>query len=178
MLQLRNPGPWECVKISEKGPYGKFTHGLGFGDVNGDGKTDWLAKNGWWEQGAAGELWQHHPFTFSGGGGSQMYTYDFDGDGDADVLTSLVAHGYGLAWFEQDKGTFKKHMILSEKNEPGPYGVSFSQLHAVELVDLNGDGIKDIITGKRYWAHNSKDPGGKDPAVLYWFETPSKGRQR
>ena len=173
---VKKEGPWDFVKISEKGPYGKFTHGLGYGDVNGDGKTDLLAKNGWWQQGGEpGKPWKHHAFTFTNGGGSQMYTYDFDGDGDMDVLSSLAAHSYGLAWFEQHEGTFKKHIILSEKNEPGPYNVTFSQLHAVELVDMNGDGLKDIITGKRFWAHNSKDPGGKDPAVLYWFETKRNG---
>jgi hypothetical protein len=45
----------------------------------------------------------------------------------------------------------------------------FTQPHAVALVDVNGDKLKDIVTGKRYWAHTT-DPGANDPAVLYWFE--------
>jgi hypothetical protein len=38
--------------------------------------------------------------------------------------------------------------------------------------DLNGDGLLDVITGKRYFAHPSTnpDPGTQDPAVIYWFE--------
>lgn len=53
----------------------------------------------------------------------------------------------------------------------GETGVVFSQLHAVDLADVNGDGLLDIVTGKRIWAHGSKgdiDPNA--PAVLYWFE--------
>lgn len=176
MLASVNPDKpeekWTVRVLSGKATGGKFTHGLGYGDVNGDGRMDLLAKNGWWEQPAGKGEWTHHAFTFSPGGGAQMYAYDFDGDGDNDVLTSLAAHAYGLAWFENTGGkTFIPHIIMSRKNEPGPLDLSFSQLHAIELADMNGDGVKDIITGKRYWAHNGRDVGGNDPAVLYWFET-------
>jgi hypothetical protein len=44
-------------------------------------------------------------------------------------------------------------------------------MHALDLVDMNGDGLKDILTGKRFWAHGPSgdvEPGA--PAVLYWFE--------
>lgn len=47
----------------------------------------------------------------------------------------------------------------------------FSQPHALALVDVDGDGLKDIITGKRYWAHNGHDPNERDPRVIYWFKT-------
>ena len=181
MLASVNPAKpkekWTVRALSGKATGGKFTHGLGYGDVNGDGRMDLLAKNGWWEQPEGKGEWPHHAFTFSPGGGAQMYAYDFDGDGDNDVLTSLAAHGYGLAWFENTGGkTFTPHIIMSPKKEPGPLNLSFSQLHAIELADMNGDGVKDIITGKRYWAHNGRDVGGNDPAVLYWFETRRGGR--
>ena len=42
---------------------------------------------------------------------------------------------------------------MGSKPEHNPYGVKFSQLHALQLVDMDGDGLKDLITGKRYWAH-------------------------
>ena len=38
------------------------------------------------------------------------------------------------------------------------------------MKDLNGDNVPDLITGKRFFAHNGKDPGGKQPAVLFWYE--------
>ena len=52
----------------------------------------------------------------------------------------------------------------------------FSQAHSAQLVDMDGDGIKDLITGKRWWAHNGNDPGGNDPAVLYWFKIVPGGK--
>ena len=89
-----------------------------------------------------------------------MYVYDFDGDGDHDVL-SASAHKFGIWWHEKmADGTWERHVIDD----------SFSQTHSVMLVDVNGDGLKDFITGKRWWAHGGRDPGGDQPAMLYWFE--------
>ena len=49
--------------------------------------------------------------------------------------------------------------------------MNISQLHALGVGDLNGDGLPDIITGKRYYAHpGDMDPGGLDAAILSWFE--------
>ena len=105
-----------------------------------------------------------------------MFAYDVNGDGKNDVITSLHAHGYGLVWFEQKRDeageiTFEKHLIMGQKPEENAQGVHFSQLHAIALTDINGDGLKDIVTGKRYFAHGSHgDPEPLAPALLYWFE--------
>jgi hypothetical protein len=93
-----------------------------------------------------------------------------DGDGDADVITSLQAHGWGLAWFEQTDTGFIKHLVMNTRAEEAQYGVAFAQPHALDLADLDGDGLKDIVTGKRKGSHG-KGLGAElnAPAVLYWF---------
>ena len=172
--------PWNFHAISEEGEWDKFTHGTGIGDINGDDRLDLILNDGWYEQpDTPGPLWKHHPYPFEDPelGGAQMFAYDVDGDGDNDVITSLDGHGWGLAWFEQIPGAlkgsiiFRKHMIMGTREEEAKYGVAFSQPHALEFADMNGDGLKDIITGKRRWAHGPfKDKEPSAPPVLYWFE--------
>ncbi len=164
---------WAWHNITPKGPWQRFTHGMGVGDVNGDGRLDIMESAGWWEQPAslAGDpVWTKHDALF-GGGGAQMYAYDVNGDGKNDVITSLAAHGFGLAWFEQTADGWNKHIIVGDKPEQNPQGVKFSQLHAIDLVDMDGDGLKDIVTGKRFWAHGPKGDVEPEAApVLYWFQ--------
>jgi len=92
------------------------------------------------------------------------------------VVTSTAAHGYGLAWYQQKKDgdgkvSWTKHEILPDKPDLNSDALRFSQLHAVAIADMNGDGLPDIVTGKRYFAHHSHgDVEPLAPAVLYWFE--------
>ncbi len=169
--------PWTFHAISPNKKYGNFTHGMGVGDVNGDKRLDLLEKDGWWEQPAslAGDpIWAFHPQRF-GGGGAQMYAYDVNGDGLADVITSLMAHEFGLAWYEQYRDGrevgFREHVFMNKTPADNKYGVKFSEIHAIDLVDMDGDGLKDIVTGKRFWSHGRMgDPDRNEAAVLYWFK--------
>lgn len=172
---------WEVLPISPHNPkrFPKYSHGLGAGDINMDGLVDVIERSGWWEHPENWDRstpWKYHTYPFSPGkGGAQMFAFDVDGDGDNDVVTAMNGHGYGFSWHEQiiikDTISFKEHKIMTDKREDNPYRISFSQLHALACADIDNDGILDIVTGKCYYAHNGRDPGSEDPAVLYWFRT-------
>ncbi len=126
-----NPtGPWKVYAVSEAGPWGASIHGIGAGDINGDGRVDLIAPHGWWEQPAGGATvtpWTFHQGAFgrNGNAGANIEIYDVNGDKLPDVVTSLAAHGFGLAWYEQKRDgagqiSFVEHLIMGDFANKNP----------------------------------------------------------
>ena len=147
-----------------------MTWGVGVGDLNGDGRPDFIRPDAWFEAPAdpRNGKWIEHPLALGGLDGKvdhtpQILVYDVNGDGLNDIITSS-AHGYGIFWYEQvRKGneiTFKQHLIDQ----------SWSQAHSLVLADLDGCGVPELVTGKRFMAHNGGDPDETGTLGVYYYK--------
>ncbi len=138
-----------------------YGHGIGVGDLSGDGRKDIITPLGWLEAPPDPRApdWKLHA-EFDLGSVGYIYVVDINGDGRMDLVTS-AAHDYGLFWMENlGDGKWQKHVIDD----------TWSQAHAMTMVDLNHDGKPDFVTGKRYMAHNGSDPGEREALGVYWYE--------
>jgi hypothetical protein len=171
-FEVKN-GAWIKHVVSDR----TYGHGIGYGDVNQDGRNDILTPRGWLEappDPSAEGNWVFHPgfaaantpVTAAASGGPAveelgfMHVLDVNGDGRNDIIAA-AGHNFGVFWFEQGENDhWTRHTIDS----------AWSQGHASALIDLNGDGKPDFVTGKRFMAHNGSDPGEHEPLGLYWYE--------
>lgn len=171
-LEHIDQAPWLVERVI--GTEGEY-HGNGIGDINGDGRNDIVTPRGWYEAPAdpRNGQWIFHadylvhrvdqpkqPIPAS----HPMLVVDVNGDGLADIIFG-ASHEYGLAWLEQQldadgKRSFRTHWIETD----------FGQFHTMALGDLNGDGVPDLVTGKRLFAHHGRDTSCYDPLFAFWYD--------
>lgn len=169
-FKLIAPGKFECHTLFTFPEGVTQGHGLGCGDIAGNGRKDILLCTGWLEAPAdtwQGE-WKWHPDfpkpVWGWAGSVPMLVEDINGDGQNELIVGN-AHGYGLWWGERLAGSWKFHPI-------DPF---HAQYHDLQWVDIDGDGQKELVTGKRHRAHCGNEAGEWDDLGIYYFKWTGEG---
>jgi hypothetical protein len=158
---------WKKVDLGTAGA----GHGVGTGDINGDGRIDILTPKGWYEapeDRLSGKWLWHADWEAQGKNlgatGIQILGRDFDGDGLTDVVWG-AGHGLGFTWMKQTKGedgkiSWSDHLPIDPK---------FHQAHTLFWADLDGDGQEnELVTGTRVYGHEVEPGDTEAPEIAYF----------
>lgn len=141
---------WKKHLLSDKEPGATNIHPA---DVNGDGKTDFVASRGhgkgvlWFEA----PTWKIHDIHKTLEGAHCLQVVDLDGDGDIDAATCAKDDKLAV-WFENDgKGNFTTHIIGREQ-----------AAYDLRAVDMDADKDLDLLVA------------GQASRNVVWYENPTK----
>jgi len=159
----RGAGRFEKLVIYRFPEEERQGHGLGCGDLAGNGRMDVVTNRGWLEAPKnpwKGE-WQWHSGPLIGRASSvPILVEDVNSDGNKELIVGN-AHGYGLDWWSRDaSGQWARHPI-------DPFN---AQYHDLQWADIDGDGMPELITGKRHRAHAGNEAGEWDDLGIYYFK--------
>jgi len=167
--RLLAPGKFQQYVISAKA----LGHGLGFGDVDGDGRGEFITPKGILKapaEGAwTGEWTFSEEFDLGKDASIPVLVVDVDGDGVKELIVGN-SHSYGLSWWKQTVAAGGKRSWTKDVIDPDN-----SQYHDLHWADIDGDGHPELITGKRYLAHCGHDPGDYDELGIYYFKWTGEG---
>jgi len=167
-MKLEN-GSFKKHVISEE----NAGHGLGVGDIDGDGLLEIITSKGIYHRPKeGGGLWDYSEEYDLGTASVPILMYDVNKDGLPDLIYG-AAHNYGLFWLEQKRAadgtrSWQKHVI----------DLAWSQYHDMQLVDINNDGEPELLTGKRFEAHNGNDPGDSGEVFICFYTFRDNGFYR
>ena len=146
----RTDGRWQKTILAENQPGATCILPA---DVNGDGRTDWLATRGhgvgalWFEN----PDWTLHEIDTEIKEPHSLTVADYDRDGDIDAATC----GYGsewVRWYENNgRGQFTIHTVDTGQ-----------QSYDLRSIDMDGDGDMDLLNAGRasnnvVWYENRLD---------------------
>jgi VCBS repeat protein len=150
-------------------------HSLRMGDVDRDGNLDiFTAEMGQWGAQINNPSARMYVFYGDGKGGFRTQLVqegqgshearlgDVDGDGDLDIFGKAFRHNYPRLEIWRNDGSAKGKLALNKWKRHVIDPKRPDRAVWIQAADMDGDGMKDIVTGG-WWYKNPGKPAGKWP---------------